>query len=133
MGNCHPSKTKVNLSFASVDISFLRVTIPNVTFSRSQFLYNITRRQAISPFAKFHPMLGRGFMIQWVMLTLNQSESTNLYMWKYNTLLLSFIASLGSKGCLKSTPFWRAQRGPGRGINKTTTYNNRFGVLGHTN
>ena len=41
MGNCRPSKTNVNLGFASVDIGFLGVTISNVILSCSQYLYNI--------------------------------------------------------------------------------------------
>ena len=41
MGNCHPSKTNVNLGFASVNIGFLGVTISHVTLSCSQYLYNI--------------------------------------------------------------------------------------------
>ena len=41
MGNCQPSKTNVNLGFASVDIGFLRVTFSYVTLSCSQYLYNI--------------------------------------------------------------------------------------------
>ena len=40
-------------------------------------IWNITRRQAISPVAKFHHVLGRGFKIQ--LLTLSQSESTILH------------------------------------------------------
>ena len=31
MGNCHPSKNNVNLSFASANNGFLRVTISHVT------------------------------------------------------------------------------------------------------
>ena len=42
MGNCHPSKTNVNLGFASVDIVFLGVTISHVNLSCSQYLYNIS-------------------------------------------------------------------------------------------
>ena len=42
MGNCHPKETNVYLSFASVDIGFLGVTISHVTLSCSQYLYNIT-------------------------------------------------------------------------------------------
>ena len=41
MGNFHPSKTNVNLGFASVDIGFLGVTVSNVTLSCSDYLYNI--------------------------------------------------------------------------------------------
>ena len=41
MGNCHPSKTTVNLGFASVDIGFLGMTISHVTLSYSQYLYNV--------------------------------------------------------------------------------------------
>ena len=40
MGNCHPSKTIVNLCFTSGYIRFLRVTISHVTVSCSQFLYD---------------------------------------------------------------------------------------------
>ena len=41
MGNCHRSQTNVYLSFASVDISFLGLTISHVTHLYSQYLYNI--------------------------------------------------------------------------------------------
>ena len=41
MGNCHPSKTNVNLGFASSDIVFLGVTNSHVTLSCSQYLYNM--------------------------------------------------------------------------------------------
>ena len=34
MGNCHPSKTNVNLGFASVDIVFLGVTISAVKMQK---------------------------------------------------------------------------------------------------
>ena len=44
---------------------------------------NISGRQAISPVAKFHHVLGRGFMIQRVIMIfikcLSQSESTLLH------------------------------------------------------
>ena len=40
MGNCHRSKTNVDLGFASVEIGFLGVTISHVTLSCSHFLYN---------------------------------------------------------------------------------------------
>ena len=45
MGNCHPSKTNVNLGFASVYIQFgfHGVTIFHVTLSCSQYLYNNDR------------------------------------------------------------------------------------------
>ena len=38
MGNCHPSKTNVNLGFASVVIAFLWVTISHVIVSCSHYL-----------------------------------------------------------------------------------------------
>ena len=40
MGNCHPSKTNVNVGFASVDIVFLGLTISHVTLFCGQYLYN---------------------------------------------------------------------------------------------
>ena len=43
MGNCHPSKTNVNLGFASVDTGFLGVTISNITLSCRQYLYNMLK------------------------------------------------------------------------------------------
>ena len=46
MGNCHPEKTNVDRGAVSM------------------FFWNTTRRQVISSVAKFHHMLGRGFMIQ---------------------------------------------------------------------
>ena len=53
-----------------------------INSAQSIFFGNITCRQAISPVAKFHHVLGRGFMIQQVMLVfikcLIQSESTIL-------------------------------------------------------
>ena len=39
IGNCLPSKTTVNLCFASVHSGFLGVTIIDVTFSCSQYIY----------------------------------------------------------------------------------------------
>ena len=52
--------------------------------AQSIFFWNITRRHAISPVAKFHDVLGHGFMIQRVILifyqmSLSQSESTILH------------------------------------------------------
>ena len=41
IGNCHPSKTNVNLGFASVDIGILGVTISHVTLRCSKYLYTI--------------------------------------------------------------------------------------------
>ena len=41
LGNCHLSKTNVNLGFTSVDIVFLGVTFSHVNLSCSQYLYNI--------------------------------------------------------------------------------------------
>ena len=41
------------------------------------FFGNITRRQAISPVAKFHHVLGCGFMIQWVILIFIKCFSAN--------------------------------------------------------
>ena len=38
---CQPSKTNVNLGFASVDIGFLGMTMSHITLLRSQYLYNI--------------------------------------------------------------------------------------------
>ena len=73
MGNCDPSKTNVNLGFASVDIDFLGVKISHVILTCSQF----SRRQAISPVAKFHHLLGRGFIIQRVILIFIKCLSAN--------------------------------------------------------
>ena len=39
--------------------------------------WNITHRQAISPIAKFHQVLGRGFLIQWVILIFIKCLSAN--------------------------------------------------------
>ena len=51
---------------------------------QSIIVWNITSHQATSPVAKFHHVLGRGFMIQRVKLNfyhmfLSQSESTFLH------------------------------------------------------
>ena len=43
----------------------------------SIYFWNINRRQAISPVAKFHHMLGRGFMIYWVILIFIECLSAN--------------------------------------------------------
>ena len=39
-----------------------------INSAQSIFVWNITRRQALFPVAKFHNVLGRGFMIQRVIL-----------------------------------------------------------------
>ena len=46
-------------------------------FCAVDIFFNITRHQAISPVAKFHHVLGRGFMIQWVILIFIKSLSAN--------------------------------------------------------
>ena len=49
--------------------------------------WNITRRQPISPVATFHRVLGRGFMIQRVVLIFIKCLSAiriNYFTWKYN-------------------------------------------------
>ena len=53
-------------------------------FCAVNIFMNNTHRQAISPVAKFHHVLGCGFMMQWVMvffiqISLSQSESTILH------------------------------------------------------
>ena len=53
-------------------------------FCAVDIFWNIIHRQAISPVAKFHHVLGRGFMIQRVKLNFyhmfhSQSESTILH------------------------------------------------------
>ena len=53
MGNCHPSKTNVNLVFALVDIGVLGVTISHVTLSCSQYIYTITFSNFVEVFEKF--------------------------------------------------------------------------------
>ena len=65
MGNCHPKKTNV----------------------QSNFFWNITHRQAISPVANFLHVLGRGFMIQWMILILSnvsQPIRIDFFTSKYN-------------------------------------------------
>ena len=60
-------------------------------FAQSLFLLNITCHQAISSVAKIHHMLGRGFIIQQVILifikcfSVSQSELF-LITWKYNII-----------------------------------------------
>ena len=49
-----------------------------INFAQSIFFWNITRRQAISPVAKFYHVLGRGFMSLRVILIFIKSESTIL-------------------------------------------------------
>ena len=54
------------------------------------FFWNITHRQAISPVAKFNHVLGRGFMIQQVILIFIKCLSTiriNYFTWKYNIFI----------------------------------------------
>ena len=55
------------------------------------FLWNIARRQAISPVAKFHHMFGHGFMIQgpgwyWFLSNVSQPIRIHYFTWKYNTI-----------------------------------------------
>ena len=63
-----------------------------INSAQSIFFWNITRRQAVSPVAKLHYVLGRGFMIQRVILifyqmSLSQSESTILH----ESIIYSFV------------------------------------------
>ena len=46
----------------------------SINSTQSIFFWNITRRQAISPVAKFHHVLRRGFMIQRVILIAQVAE-----------------------------------------------------------
>ena len=48
-----------------------------INSSQSIFIWNITHRQAISPVAKFHPVLGHDFMIQRVTLIFTKCLSAN--------------------------------------------------------
>ena len=48
-----------------------------INSAQSIFFWNITRRQAISSVAKFHHVLGRGFMIQRVLLIFIKCLSAN--------------------------------------------------------
>ena len=48
-----------------------------INSAQSIFFWNITRRQAISSVAKFHHVLGRSFMIQWVILIFIKCLSAN--------------------------------------------------------
>ena len=48
-----------------------------INSAQSIFFWNITRRQAISPVAKFHHVLGRGFMIQRVTFIFIKGLSAN--------------------------------------------------------
>ena len=48
-----------------------------INSTQSIIFWNITCRQAISPVAKFHHKLGRGFMIQRVILILIKCLSAN--------------------------------------------------------
>ena len=79
MGNCDPSKTNVNLGFASVDIGFRGVTISHVTLTCSQFLYKyhlsssyITRCQVPSPVRSW--FLYSAGDIDFYQMSLSQSE-----------------------------------------------------------
>ena len=44
MENRRPSKTNVNLGFASVEIGFLGVTISHVTLSCSQYFFHVNKK-----------------------------------------------------------------------------------------
>ena len=55
-------------------------------FGAVDFFWNITRRQAILPVAKFQHVLGRGFMIQRVILIFIKCLSAN-----QNQLLYIYI------------------------------------------
>ena len=63
MGNCHPSKTNVNLGYASVDIAFLGVTISDV--SREVNIYIIS--------SGFHSLINRMYRnaISWNVIIYN--------------------------------------------------------------
>ena len=54
-----------------------KVNRTHINSAQSIFFWNITRRQAISPVAKFHHVLGHGFMIRWVILIFIQCLSAN--------------------------------------------------------
>ena len=60
---------------------------------QSIIFWNITRRQAISPVAKSHHVLGRGFTIQRVILSVIKCLSANqnqlFYMKVYNIIIFS--------------------------------------------
>ena len=58
-----------------------------INFAQSIFFSNITRRQAISPVAKWHQVLGRGFRVQRVILIfikcLSANQNQQIYMKVY--------------------------------------------------
>ena len=63
------------------------VNCTRINSAPSIFFWNITRRQAISPVAKFHHMLGCGFIIQRVILIFIKCLSANqnhYFTLKYN-------------------------------------------------
>ena len=72
----------------SVNLNALRCQSESMRakIRRSRFFFNITRRQAILPVAKFHHVLGRGFMIQRVILIFIKCLSAN-----QNQLLYIYI------------------------------------------
>ena len=53
------------------------VNCMRINSAQSIFFWNITHRQAISPVAKFHHVLGSGFMIQRVILIFIKCISAN--------------------------------------------------------
>ena len=55
-------------------------------FCAVEIFWNINSRQAISPVAKFHHMLGRGFRIQWVILIFIKCLSANQNQLFYKTV-----------------------------------------------
>ena len=74
-----------------------------INSAQSIFFWNITRHQAISPVAKFHHVLGRGFMIRstgdidFYQMSLGQSESTILH----ESIILYVIISQKSFSYIK--------------------------------
>ena len=68
---------------------------------------NITRRQAISPVAKFHHVLGRGFMTQQVILifikclSANQNLRINYFTLKYNIFYYQIVLILNKNASIR--------------------------------
>ena len=84
MGNCQPEKINVDQGVFRTPYIHIRrqssiVNRTRINSAQTIFFleYHITRRQAISPIAKFHHVLGRGFMIQRVILIFIKCLSAN--------------------------------------------------------
>ena len=86
MGNCQPEKINVDQSVFRIPYIHTLIRRQSSIVNRTRinsaqtiffWEYHITRRQAISPIAKFHHVLGRGFMIQRVILILIKCLSAN--------------------------------------------------------